>query len=90
MSDKTTQERFREIVVEQLGVDAEQVTDSAELADDLGADSLDAIELVMAADEEFDITIADEDAEKVKTFGDAVALIDRLLDAKNQQPGEGR
>ena len=68
-------ERVKEIVVEQLGVDAEEATNDASFVDDLGADSLDIVELVMAFEEEFELEIPDEDAEKVGTVGDAVKYI---------------
>ena len=63
-------EKVRDIIVETLGCDAEQVTLTASLADDLGADSLAAVELSMALEEEFDVTIADEDLPNLKTVGD--------------------
>ncbi|MBI4552786.1 MAG: acyl carrier protein [Candidatus Latescibacteria bacterium] len=66
------EERVKEIIVEQLGVDADQVTDTASFVDDLGADSLDTVELVMALEEEFDVEIPDEDAEKITTVRDAI------------------
>jgi acyl carrier protein len=68
--------RIREIVAEQLGVDAEEVTPEVSFVDDLGADSLDTVELVMALEEEFGIEIPDEDAEKISTVGDAIAYIE--------------
>ncbi|BCR04758.1 acyl carrier protein [Desulfuromonas versatilis] len=68
-------ERVKQIVAEQLGVDEEQVTNEASFMDDLGADSLDTVELVMALEEEFDIEISDEDAEKIQTVQDAVDYI---------------
>ncbi|NLJ26094.1 MAG: acyl carrier protein [Firmicutes bacterium] len=68
-------ERVKEIVVEQLGVDAEEATNDASFVDDLGADSLDIVELVMAFEEEFELEIPDEDAEKIGTVGDAVKYI---------------
>ncbi len=68
-------ERVKEIVVEQLGVDAEEVTNDASFVDDLGADSLDIVELVMAFEEEFELEIPDEDAEKIGTVGDAAKYI---------------
>jgi len=68
-------ERVKELVVEQLGVDADEVTEDASFIDDLGADSLDIVELVMAFEEEFDLEIPDEDAEKIRTVGDAVEYI---------------
>ncbi len=66
------EDRVKEIIVEQLGVDADQVTTDASFVDDLGADSLDTVELVMALEEEFDIEIPDEDAEKIATVKDAI------------------
>lgn len=66
------EDRVKEIIVEQLGVDADQITDNASFVDDLGADSLDTVELVMALEEEFDIEIPDEDAEKITTVRDAI------------------
>jgi acyl carrier protein len=65
-------EKVKLIVAEQLGVDADQVTNDASFMDDLGADSLDTVELVMALEEEFDIEISDEDAEKIQTVQDAI------------------
>ncbi len=67
--------RVKEIIVEQLGVDASEVTTQASFMDDLGADSLDTVELVMALEEEFDIEISDEDAEKIQTVQDAIDYI---------------
>lgn len=74
MSD--TFERAKKIIVEHLNVDAEKVTPTAEFESDLGADSLDLIELVMAAEEEFGVEISDESAEKMTTVQDFVAYID--------------
>ncbi|MBC7106956.1 MAG: acyl carrier protein [Firmicutes bacterium] len=68
-------ERVKSIIVEQLGVDEEEVTPEASFVEDLGADSLDIVELVMAFEEEFDMEIPDEDAEKIRTVGDAVKYI---------------
>ncbi len=68
-------ERVKTIVAEQLGVEDEQVTAEASFMDDLGADSLDTVELVMALEEEFDIEISDEDAEKIQTVKDAVDYV---------------
>ena len=70
MSD--TAERVKKIVVEHLGVEADQVSPGSSFIDDLGADSLDTVELVMAFEKEFDIDIPDEDAEKLRTVGDAM------------------
>jgi acyl carrier protein len=71
----TIEKRVKEIVAEQLGVDESQVTNEASFMDDLGADSLDTVELVMALEEEFDIEISDENAEKIMTVQDAVDYI---------------
>lgn len=68
-------ERVKKIVAEQLGVEESQVTTEASFMDDLGADSLDTVELVMALEEEFDIEISDEDAEKIQTVQDAISYI---------------
>ncbi|MDN5249160.1 acyl carrier protein [Bartonella sp. TP] len=74
MSDKA--ERVKKIVMEHLGVDADKVTDNASFIDDLGADSLDTVELVMAFEEEFGIEIPDDAAERILTVGDAVKFIE--------------
>lgn len=71
----SVEERVKEIIVEQLGVDAAQVTERAKFVEDLGADSLDTVELVMALEEEFSIEIPDEDADKIGTVGDAIQYI---------------
>jgi len=71
------EERVKQIVAEQLGVDEDQVTNGASFMDDLGADSLDTVELVMALEEEFDIEISDEDAEKIQKVQDAVDYISK-------------
>ena len=75
MSD--TAERVKKIVVEHLNVDAAKVTDTASFIEDLGADSLDTVELVMAFEEEFGIEIPDDAAESIVTVGDAVKYIDK-------------
>ena len=69
-------ERVKQIIVEQLGVDEAEVTANASFVDDLGADSLDTVELVMEFEEEFDITIPDEEAEKIQTVGQAIQYIE--------------
>lgn len=69
------EEKVQQIIAEQLGVDESQVTGDASFMDDLGADSLDTVELVMALEEEFDIEISDEDAEKIQTVQDAIDYI---------------
>jgi acyl carrier protein len=71
----TVEQQVKAIVAEQLGVKQEQVTNEASFVDDLGADSLDTVELVMAFEEEFDLEIPDEDAEKITTVGDAISYI---------------
>ena len=71
----TTSERVKDIIVKQLGVKPEEVVETASFTDDLGADSLDLVEVVMALEEEFDAQIPDEAAEKIKTVGDAIAFI---------------
>jgi acyl carrier protein len=71
-----SQDRIKQIIAEQLGVKKEEVTDSAKFVDDLGADSLDTVELVMALEEEFGIEIPDEDAEKMTTVGEAIKYIE--------------
>jgi acyl carrier protein len=74
-SDKPVEERVKAIIVEQLGVEENDVIPAAKFIEDLGADSLDTVELVMAFEEEFDIAIPDEDAEKITTVGDAIQYI---------------
>jgi acyl carrier protein len=69
------EQKVKQIIVEQLGVDEAQVDDSASFVDDLGADSLDIVELVMAFEEQFDIDIPDEDAEKISTVKEAIDYI---------------
>ena len=68
-------EKVKEIIVNKLGVDAAQITNEASFANDLGADSLDTVELIMEFEKAFNITIPDEDAEKITTVGDAVNYI---------------
>jgi acyl carrier protein len=70
-------DRIKKIIVDQLGVDEEKITEDSSFIDDLGADSLDIVELIMAFEEEFDIEIPDEDAEKMKTVGDAVKYLNK-------------
>ncbi|MCI0443523.1 acyl carrier protein [bacterium] len=69
-------EKVKSIVTEQLGVDAEEVTEEAAFIEDLGADSLDTVELVMAFEEEFGIVIPDEEADKIRTVGQAIKYIE--------------
>ena len=75
MSDKSIEARVKDIIVDQLGVNADQVTLEAKFVEDLGADSLDTVELVMAFEEEFDIEVPDEEAEKLQSVGDVVTYI---------------
>ena len=75
MSEKSIEEKVKDIIVEQLGVNPEQVTPQASFIEDLGADSLDTVELVMAFEEEFNVEVPDEDAEKLQTVGDVVTYI---------------
>lgn len=70
-------DKVRDVIVDQLNVEADDVTEDASFIDDLGADSLDIVELVMALEEEFGISIPDEEAENIKSVGDAVAYIER-------------
>jgi len=76
MSEKTIEEKVRDIIVEQLGVEEAQVTLEAKFIDDLGADSLDTVELVMAFEEEFGVEVPDEDAEKLQSVNDVVTYIE--------------
>ena len=76
-----TFDRVKKVVVDQLDVSEDEVTPTASFVDDLGADSLDQVELIMAFEEEFDIEIPDEDAEKISTVGDAVNYIDEKTKA---------
>jgi acyl carrier protein len=73
------EEKVKEIIADRLGVDPEEVTPEASFVEDLGADSLDTVELVMALEEEFGIEIPDEDAENIKTVGDAIEYIKQHL-----------
>jgi acyl carrier protein len=73
----SVQDKVKSIIVEQLGVDADEVKPEASFVEDLGADSLDTVELIMAFEEEFGIEISDEDAEKIKRVSDAVDYIEK-------------
>lgn len=73
-------DKLKELVVDQLGVDDEEVTMEATMQDDLGADSLDLVDLVMSVEEEFGVKVADEDLENIKTVGDIVDYIDENKD----------
>ena len=79
MSEKSIEEKVTDIIVEQLGRTPEQVTQTASFIEDLGADSLDTVELVMAFEEEFSVEVPDEDAEKLQTVGDVVKYIEGKL-----------
>jgi len=72
-----TEDKVKSIIVEQLGVKAEDITPESSFINDLGADSLDTVELVMALEEEFGVEIPDEDAEKISTVGDAIKYIEQ-------------
>ena len=76
MTDGTTYERLKKIIVEQLGVDEEEVTPQASFVEDLNADSLDLVELIMSLEEEFGMEISDEDAERIQKVQDAVEYIE--------------
>ena len=78
----TTPEKVKSIIAEQLGVKPEEVTPEAKFIDDLGADSLDTVELVMALEEEFGVEIPDEEAEKLVTVGDALRYIEQKAGQK--------
>ena len=79
-----TEARVKEIIINELGVEPEKVSDDAAFVEDLGADSLDTVELVMAFEEEFGVDIPDEDAEQMRTVGDAIGYL-----KKHAQGGEG-
>ncbi len=82
MDVKEIEAKIKEIIVEQLNVDESEVTPDASFIDDLGADSLDIVELVMAIEEAFDIEIPDEDAEKIRTVKDAIEYVKNKLEEK--------
>lgn len=82
MSEKSIEERVKQIIMENLSVNAEQVTPDAKFIEDLGADSLDVVELVMAFEEQFDVEVPDEDAEKLLTVGDVVKYIEEKEGSK--------
>jgi acyl carrier protein len=77
----SVEERVKSIIVEQLGVDADEVTTDASFVEDLGADSLDQVELIMAFEEEFGVEISDDEAEKIRRVKDAVEYIDKRAKA---------
>ncbi len=74
------EERIREIIADQLGVETEKIVPEAKFVEDLGADSLDVVELIMAFEEEFGIEIPDEDAEKIQTVGDVISYLKEKVD----------
>ncbi len=76
MADKTIEQRIKDIIIEQLGVTADQVTPEAKVIEDLGADSLDTVELVMALEEEFGLEIPDDEAEKLQSVGDVIKHVE--------------
>ena len=76
MADKTIEQRIKDVIIEQLGVTAEQVTPEAKFIEDLGADSLDTVELVMALEEEFGLEIPDDEAEKLQSVGDVIKHVE--------------
>lgn len=76
MADETTEQRIKAIIVEKLGVDEADIKRDASFTNDLGADSLDTVELIMEFEKEFDMTIPDEDAEQIATVGDAVDYVE--------------
>jgi acyl carrier protein len=80
MAEKSIEEKVRDIIVEQLSVNPEQVTPDAKFIEDLGADSLDVVELVMAFEEQFSVEVPDEDAEKLQTVGDVIKYIEDKQD----------
>jgi acyl carrier protein len=84
MAAITIEQQVKDLVVEELGVDLDEVTRDASFTDDLGCDSLDAIELVMAAEMEFDIEIPDDDAEKLTTVGAAIDYLAERVKAKKE------
>lgn len=78
MSDNSIEEKVRSIIVDQLGVESDKVTADAKFIEDLGADSMDTVELVMAFEENFDIEVPDEEAEKLQSVADVVAYIEKV------------
>src|SRR3954447_7357505 len=84
------EDKVKQIIVEQLGVDEAEVTPTASFVDDLGADSLDQVELIMAFEEAFDIEIPDEDAEKIRTVKDAVEYVDKHAKGGKQEAHNSR
>src|ERR1039457_6636689 len=90
MAEDTIEEKVKKIIVAQLGVTPEKVTPNASFIEDLGADSLDTVELVMAFEEEFSVEVPDEDAEKLKTVGDVVKYIEEKASKQQMAPRRRR
>lgn len=87
-NESSSRERIKNIIADSLSVeDSKKIEDHSKLAEDLGADSLDTVELIMKLEEEFGIEIPDEDAEKIQTFGDVVAFIDKKMGEKKGSSG---
>ncbi|MCS7063810.1 MAG: acyl carrier protein [Methylacidiphilales bacterium] len=80
MAEKTIEQRVKDIIVEQLGVNPEQVTPTARFIEDLNADSLDTVELIMAFEEEFGVEVPDEEAEKLQSVGDVIRYIEEKVE----------
>ena len=87
VKDKDIKKLVKDVIAQQLGVDESKIVESASFANDLGADSLDVVELVMALEEKFDITIPDEHSEKIQTFGAAVEYIREHLESREALEG---
>ncbi len=77
-------DRVRSVISDQLMVDLEEVADESSFVEDLGADSLDTVELIMEFEDEFGVEISDEDAEKISTVGEAIAYLEKLVDSKSE------
>jgi acyl carrier protein len=77
-------DRVRSVISDQLMVELEEVSDESSFVEDLGADSLDTVELIMEFEDEFGVEISDEDAEKISTVGEAIAYLEKLVDSKSE------
>lgn len=84
MVEESIEEKIKKIIVERLGVNPSEVTEQASFVNDLGADSLDTVELVMEFEDKFGIEIPDEDAEKIRTVGEAISYIKNKIESKKQ------